>query len=208
MKVLIILIFCFIEISHGFKYQYNSTFRNYEYTVPEVKMEDFEDYLFNQNTLDTYVGFIVDERWCRHGSRFVCYFNEVNHQFLTGPSYCMQKNWDNGTIDSKKKHSGWKPFKIQSQNLISDMRYINADNLQHRVALIAVDADFMDKHNVSIRTRSHIVWKLLKMSHLNFWILAFSTNFCPIEIGLSGNTVWPQASGFQKLAKMEHFWHL
>ena len=106
MKVLIILIFCFTEISHGFKYQYNSTFRNYEYTVPEVKMEDFEDYLFNQNTLDTYVGFIVDERWCRHGSRFVCYFNEVNHQFLTGPSYCMQKNWDNGTIDSKKKHSG------------------------------------------------------------------------------------------------------
>ena len=156
MKVLIILIFCFTEISHGFKYQYNSTFRNYEYTVPEVKMEDFEDYLFNQNTLDTYVGFIVDERWCRHGSRFVCYFNEVNHQFLTGPSYCMQKNWDNGTIDSKKNTVVENHSKF-NRNLISDMRYINADNLQHRVALIAVDADFMDKHNVSIRTRSHIV---------------------------------------------------
>ena len=51
----------------------------------------------------------------------------------------------------------------------------------------------------------HIVWKLLKMSHLNFWILAFSTNFCPIKTDLSGNTVWPQASGFQKLAKMDHF---
>ena len=38
----------------------------------------------------------------------------------------------------------------------------------------------------------HIVWKLLKMSHLNFWILAFSTNFCPIKSDLSGNTVWPQ----------------
>ena len=36
-------------------------------------------------------------------------------------------------------------------------------------------------------------------------ILAFSTNFCPIKIDLSGNTVWPQASGFQKLAKMDHF---
>ena len=36
------------------------------------------------------------------------------------------------------------------------------------------------------------------MSH--FWILAFSTNFCTIEIDLSGNTVWPPASGFQKLA--------
>ena len=53
----------------------------------------------------------------------------------------------------------------------------------------------------------HIVWKLLKMSHLNFWILAFSTNFCPIKTDLPGNTVWQQASGFQKLAKMDHFWH-
>ena len=41
----------------------------------------------------------------------------------------------------------------------------------------------------------------------NFWMLAFSTNFCPIKTDLSGNTVWPQASVFQKLAIMEHFWH-
>ena len=54
---------------------------------------------------------------------------------------------------------------------------------------------------------AHIVWNLLKMSHLNFWILAFSTNFCPIKTDLSGNTVWPQALGFQKLAKLDHFWH-
>ena len=54
---------------------------------------------------------------------------------------------------------------------------------------------------------SNIVWKSLKMSHLNFWILAFSTNFCPIRTDLSGNTVWQQAWGFQKLAKIEHFWH-
>ena len=45
------------------------------------------------------------------------------------------------------------------------------------------------------------------MSHLNFWILAFSTNSCPIKTDLSGNTVWPEASGFQKLTKMDHFWH-
>ena len=38
-----------------------------------------------------------------------------------------------------------------------------------------------------------------------FLNLAFSTKFCPIKTGLSGNTVWPQASGFQKLAKMDHF---
>ena len=34
------------------------------------------------------------------------------------------------------------------------------------------------------------------------WILAFSTNFCPIKTDLSGNTVWQQASRFQKLAKL------
>ena len=50
----------------------------------------------------------------------------------------------------------------------------------------------------------HIVKKLLKMSHLNFDIFR---QFFPIKTDLSGNTVWPQASGFQKLAKMDHFWH-
>ena len=53
-----------------------------------------------------------------------------------------------------------------------------------------------------------IVWKLLKMSHLKFRILAFSTNFCPIKTDLSGNTVWPQASGIlsgQKLIKNANF---
>ena len=55
-------------------------------------------------------------------------------------------------------------------------------------------------------TIKHTVWKLLKMSHLIFLILAFSPIFGPIQADLSGNTVWPQASGFQKLAKMDHFW--
>ena len=45
------------------------------------------------------------------------------------------------------------------------------------------------------------------MSYLNFGILACSNNFCPIKTDLPGNTVWPQASGFPKLAKMDHFWH-
>ena len=52
----------------------------------------------------------------------------------------------------------------------------------------------------------YIVWKLLKMSHLNFFlILAFSTNFAPVKIDLSGNTVWPQASGFQNSPKWTIF---
>ena len=44
----------------------------------------------------------------------------------------------------------------------------------------------------------HCVRKSLKMSHLNFSILVFSTNFCPIKIDLSGNTVRQEASGFSK----------
>ena len=52
---------------------------------------------------------------------------------------------------------------------------------------------------------AHCFLKYSKMSHLNLWILAFSTNFCPIKTELSGNTVWPQATGFQKLAKMDNF---
>ena len=53
----------------------------------------------------------------------------------------------------------------------------------------------------------HCVWKSSKMSHLNFSIMAFSINFCPIVSDLSGNTVWPQASGFQKPAKIDYFCH-
>ena len=41
------------------------------------------------------------------------------------------------------------------------------------------------------------------MSHLNFGIFC---QFCPILTCL-GNTVLPQASGFQKFAKMDQFWH-
>ena len=40
------------------------------------------------------------------------------------------------------------------------------------------------------------------MSHLNFWILVFPTNFCLIKIDLSGNTV---SSDFQKHAKLTIF---
>ena len=31
--------------------------------------------------------------------------------------------------------------------------------------------------------------------------------FWPFKTDLTGNTVLPQASGFQKLAKMDHFWY-
>ena len=44
------------------------------------------------------------------------------------------------------------------------------------------------------------------MSHLKFWILPFSSNFCPLKSGLSGNTVWQQVSDFKKIAKIDHLW--
>ena len=45
----------------------------------------------------------------------------------------------------------------------------------------------------------HIVWKLLKMSYLNFGIFR---QFCPIKTDLSGNTFWPQARAFNLLLKL------
>ena len=48
----------------------------------------------------------------------------------------------------------------------------------------------------------HNVRKWPKMSYLNF---AFSNNFCPIQNDLSGNTVCPKGSVFQKLAKWTIF---
>ena len=48
----------------------------------------------------------------------------------------------------------------------------------------------------------YIVGKLPPMYHLKFSILAFSAIFCPTEIDLSGNTLWPPAPGFPKLAKL------
>ena len=49
--------------------------------------------------------------------------------------------------------------------------------------------------------------KITQNLAFGFLILAFSTNFCPTKSSLSGNTVWPQASGFQKLANIDNFWH-
>ena len=49
--------------------------------------------------------------------------------------------------------------------------------------------------------------KITQNVAFEFSILAFSPKFCPIEIDLSDNTVSMQASRFQKLAKIDHFWH-
>ena len=61
---------------------------------------------------------------------------------------------------------------------------------------------------LKLHSLSHSVWKSSKMSHLSFSIMALSTNFCPNKIDLSGNTVWPQASGVQKLVKIDNVYIL
>ena len=48
-------------------------------------------------------------------------------------------------------------------------------------------------------------WARFQVMFQDIWI--FPTNFCFIKSDMSGTTVWQQASGFQTLIKMDHFWH-
>ena len=56
--------------------------------------------------------------------------------------------------------------------------------------------------------------KITQNVSFEFFNFSIFTNFCPIKVNMSGNTVWPQASGFQKLAKwtilafLVNFWPL
>ena len=97
------------------------------------------------------------------------------------------------------------PYSILNNAWWCPLGLLYDELLTHYSGSSACCSSFPDASSSSLRL--HIVWKLLKMSHLNFLILAFSTNFCPIKTDLSGNTVWPQASGFQKSAKMDHVWN-
>ena len=84
------------------------------------------------------------------------------------------------------------------------------DLLQEKHEMIRVK--YFPKHlnfcaQISAEVILHIVWKLTKMSHLDFSILAFYNNFCSFKTNLSGNTVWPQTSSFQKTRQIDFFWH-
>ena len=83
-------------------------------------------------------------------------------------------------------------------SLLLFKKYLTINKLEKR---LCVAAQFC--HLFHDRQQKWDVTQCLKVVQ----ILAFSTNFCPIKTNLSGNTIWPQASGFQKLAKMDHFWH-
>ena len=52
-----------------------------------------------------------------------------------------------------------------------------------------------------------ITLKITQMSYLIFSILAFSANFRPIKLTCLVTLFDLQASSFQKLVKVDHFWH-
>ena len=101
---------------------------------------------------------------------------------------------------SSWKHKDWKVRAWREMIISVECEgYLNRYILVRNV--IAYDnPDSFSKQD--IQGHMHSVWKSSKMSHLNFWILAFSSNFWPFKTGLSGNSVWPQ-----KLAKMYNFWY-
>ena len=83
--------------------------------------------------------------------------------------------------------------------------------IQKKIYVPQIDATFLkkpfSKSNKQYTTYSHClkITQNVAIEFLNFGI--FPPKICPIKTDLSGNTVWLQASGFQKLSKMDHFWH-
>ena len=67
-----------------------------------------------------------------------------------------------------------------------------------------------DKKFIITVANSFLFYEASELHHLSHCLkitqnVAFPTNFCPIRIDLSGNTVWPQALSAQNLVKMDHF---
>ena len=128
-----------------------------------------------------------------------CTSREERIRELVAPNGCLQYfTTRRGSVTS----FNWDP--LNRRQYVPDQRYSICFRRQPSDCRLELKRSRLAPP-FSTSVRIHIVWKLLKMSHLNFSSLAFSTNFCPIKIDLSGNTVWPKASVFQKLAKMDHF---
>ena len=111
---------------------------------------------------------------------------------------------------------------VSSMASMSSHGSFNSSNLNHALAMVNNQLDREQRKQDQEATRKLTLLRQRKISAVlkvryntlfenyskrRIWILAFSANFCPIKTDLSGNTNWPQALGFQKLAKMDHFWH-
>ena len=94
-------------------------------------------------------------------------------------SFCSFQKWRRPNVTTSRLHHS---FTISFAKLIMKCGY-KSQQQQHSVGKCIKNVTFI----------------------YFFLILAFSTYLCPVKIDLSGNTVWPQASGFQKLVKMDNF---
>ena len=75
---------------------------------------------------------------------------------------------------------------------------------------VKFNLNFDDSFKNTQESRNKVTTLCLKITQnvaFDFSILAFFTNFCPIKIDMTGNTVLLQTSGFQKFVKMDNFWH-
>ena len=75
--------------------------------------------------------------------------------------------------------------------IFSVMEGVNLLVSSGTASAIAADRLCMVKRKTARKddTKVHSVLKSPKMSHLNFLLLSFSPNFCPIKSDRSGNTV-------------------
>ena len=91
---------------------------------------------------------------------------------LAMPRSCCCCWWEKrSSRPTKKEKWGWWPLLL----------LISKDRHHMKASIPNNPGSIMSSNDVGSQTPyfwPHVVWKLLKMSHLNFWILAFSTNFC------------------------------
>ena len=104
-------------------------------------------------------------------------------------------------LKSNRKSVSWKgEFIFTAENrLCKLMTSILMEKCTGVDAYSRLFIDFLLQNSIcfklSLKRNLHCVLKSQKKSH------------SAIKCDLSGNTVWPQALGFKKLAKMDHFWH-
>ena len=126
--------------------------------------------------------------------------------------------------------SNWRFFfaiftKILIQNMLEHLgHYINTTFQKHKkvtfLQFLSMSSALRNPLEKAWQPLSHqLEWKMMLTTlsllkntvfenHLKCLICDFSnfgilTNFCPIKIDLSGNTIWPKTSDFHKLAKMD-----
>jgi len=98
------------------------------YVIPEISVDEFDDWLMNDTDRYKYVGFVVDESWSYLSERFACYLNEVAYMFVNNQaSFCNAYHLDNGTIDE-----------LAGVNTAEKVKF----------AIVSIDRRFMERHQI------------------------------------------------------------